>query len=80
MHTFQSVKTPTMFGFTIDHTGANLPIDGGPWEKAGATIPLGATMASTSPEIAQQVETTGYALVKGHSDAQPQIRKTESTP
>jgi hypothetical protein len=80
LHTFRSQKTPTMFGFTIDNTGANLPADGGPWEKAGVAIPLGATMASTSPEIAQQVEIMGYALVKGHSDEQPQVRRTESTP
>jgi hypothetical protein len=32
---------------------------------AGDAIPLGTTMASTSPEIAQQIECNGYALVKG---------------
>jgi hypothetical protein len=80
LHTFQSRKTPSMFAFTIDETGANLPAEGGPWEKAGNAIPLGTTMASTSPEIAQQVEINGFALVKGHSDSQPQVRRTQSKP
>jgi hypothetical protein len=69
-----------MFGFTVDDTGANLPVQDGPWEKAGVAIPLGPTMASTSPAIAQQVEINGYALVQGHSDSQPQVRRTESKP
>jgi hypothetical protein len=80
LHIFQSPKTPEVFGFTVDDTGANLPIEGGPWEKAGNAIPLGATMASTSPEIAHQIELNGYALVKGHSASQPQVRRTESKP
>jgi hypothetical protein len=80
LHVFQSEKTPGMFGFTVDDTGANLPAEDGPWEKAGNAIPLGVTMASTSPEIARQIDLRGYALVKGHSVSPPQVRRTESKP
>lgn len=69
-----------MFGFTVDDTGANLPVEEGPWEKAGNAIPLGVTMASTSPEIAQQIELNGYALVRGHSETPPNLRKGDSRP
>jgi len=37
-------------------------------------------MASTSPEIAQQIERNGYALVKGHSASQPHLRRGDSKP
>jgi hypothetical protein len=80
LNIFQSRKTPELFGFTADMTGANLPAASGPWDSAGNAIPLGATMASTSPEIAQQIERYGYALVKGHSVSQPHVRRTESKP
>ncbi len=80
LHIFQSNKMPELFGFTIDDTGANLPVEDGPWERAGNAVPLGTTMASTSPEIAQQIERNGYALVKGHSVSEPSVRKTESKP
>jgi hypothetical protein len=43
-------------------------------------IPLGTTMASTTPEIAQQIGLNGYALAKGHSVSPPQVRRTESKP
>jgi hypothetical protein len=39
----------------------------GLWERADNAIPLGVTMASTSPEIAEQIERDGFALVKGHT-------------
>lgn len=80
LHIFQSQKTPEMFGFTADPIGTNLPAEDGPWERAGNAIPLGVTMASTSPEIAQQIERDGYALVKGHSVSPPHVRRTESKP
>jgi hypothetical protein len=51
-----------------------------PWARAGSAIPLGTTMASTSPEIAQQVDSHGYQLVKGHTMSQPHLRKNDSTP
>jgi hypothetical protein len=79
-HIFRSQKTPEMFGFTVDPVGANLPAEDGPRERAGLAIPLGVTMASTSPEITQQIEGKGYALVKGHSVSQPHVRRTESKP
>jgi hypothetical protein len=56
LHIFQSRKTPELFAFTVDETGQNLPPDDRPWEKAGNAIPLGTTMASTSPEIDRQIE------------------------
>jgi hypothetical protein len=80
LHVFQSTKVPEMFGFTLVADGTNLSIENGPWEPAGDTIPLGATMASTSPEIARQIECNGYALVKGHSASQPHLRIGDSEP
>src|SRR3954447_11236727 len=80
LHIFQSAKMPELYGFTVDATGANLPVKDGPWEVAGNTIPLGTTMASTSPGIAHQIERNGYALVKGHSVSQPHLRRNDSRP
>jgi len=80
LHIFQSQKTPELFGFTVDETGDNLPPEDGPWERASNAIPLGATMASRSPEIGQQIECNGYALVRGHSVSQPHLRRGDSKP
>ena len=80
LHIFQSAKMPEIYGFTVDATGTNLPVEDGPWEIAGNAIPLGTTMASTSPEIAQQIERNGYALVKGSTAPQPHLPKKNSTP
>jgi hypothetical protein len=80
LHIFQSKKAPNRFAFTIDETGANLPIGEGEWERSGTAIPLGVTMASTSPEIARQIEIDGYALVEGHSAAERHLPEGESTP
>jgi len=81
LHIFQSAKMPELYGFTVDATGANLPVQDGPWEIAGNNaLPLGTTMASTSPEIAHQIEHNGYALVKGHSVSQPHLRRNDSRP
>jgi len=80
LHIFQSRKTPELFAFTVDETGQNLPPEDRPWEKAGNAIPLGTTMASTSPEIDRQIERDGYALVKGRSVAQPHLHKDDSRP
>lgn len=80
LHLFQSTQTLELFGFTVDPTGSNLPAEDGPWERAANAIPLGTTMASTSPEIAQEVELNGYALVKGRTIAQPHLPKKDSTP
>jgi hypothetical protein len=79
-HVFQSQETPELFGFTVDETGGNLPPEGGPWERVGIAIPLGVTMASTSPEIGRQIERAGYALVQGHSVSPPRLRRGDSTP
>lgn len=80
MHIFQSAKTPEMYGFTTDPNGTNLPSEDAPWESAGSAIPLGTTMASTSPEIAQQIERNGFALVKGHTVSAPLLRKGDFKP
>jgi hypothetical protein len=80
LYIFQSRKTPELFGFTVDETGQNLPPEDRPWEKAGNAIPLGTTMASTSPEIDRQIERDGYALVKGHSVSQPHLLRGDSKP
>src|ERR1700733_8694892 len=80
LHILQSRKTPELFGFTVDETGDNLPTEDRPWEKAGNAIPLGITMASTSPEIDRQIERNGYALVKGHSVSQPHLHRGDSKP
>jgi hypothetical protein len=80
LHIFQSQRTPELFGFTANYWGENLPPTDGPWERVGDAIPLGATMASTSPEIAQQIERNGYALVKGHSASQPHLHRGDSKP
>jgi hypothetical protein len=80
LHVFYSTETPELYAFTTDPSGANLPSEDGPWQSAGNAIPLGATMASTSPEIAQQVELNGFALVKGHAVSPPLLRKTDSRP
>jgi hypothetical protein len=80
LHIFQSTKTPELFGFTIDPTGANLPAEDGRWESAGNAIPLGTTMASTSPKISQLIERNGFALVRGRSGDQPLVRRAETRP
>jgi hypothetical protein len=80
LHVFQSSKMPELFGFTIDASGANLPAEGGPWEGTGDDLPLGTTMASTSPLIAQQIEQYGFALVKGHTIGKPLMSKRDSKP
>jgi hypothetical protein len=80
LHIFQSVTTPELFGFTVDPTGANLPVEDGPWENAGDAIPLGATMASTSPEIAKQIKCNGFALVQGHALSPPRLPLSASRP
>jgi hypothetical protein len=77
-HILQSRKTPELFGFTVDETGENLPSEDGPWETAGNAIPLGITMASTSPKIGQEIERKGYALVKGRSVSQPHLHGGDS--
>lgn len=66
LYVLQSAKKSELYAFTVDATGANLPAEDGPWERAEDAIPLGATMASTSPQIAEEVRRHGYALVKGH--------------
>jgi hypothetical protein len=80
LHIFRSTQTPALYGFTVDPSGANLPADNGPWERAGNAIPLGTTMASTSPQIAEQIERRGYALVKGHTVSQPDVQRSDSAP
>src|SRR4051794_34996186 len=52
----------------------------GPGKKSGNAIPLGTTMASTSPEIDRQIERNGYALVKGRSISQPHLPRGDSKP
>jgi hypothetical protein len=80
LHIFQSKWTPELFGLTVDETGDNLPREDGPWDRAGNAIPLGTTMASTSPEIGQGIARNGYALVKGHSVSQSLLRRGDSKP
>ena len=80
LHIFCSAKEPDLYGFTGDATGANLPAEKAPWEPAGNAIPLGTTMASTSPEIAEQIERFGYALVEGHTKGRAVMSKKDSTP
>jgi hypothetical protein len=80
LHIFQSNQTPEMYGFTVDPSGANLPADEGPWVDAGTAIPLGTTMASTSPEIAKAIEANGFALVKSHSVSTVRIPKGDIRP
>jgi hypothetical protein len=43
VHVFQSAKMPELYGFTVDASGTNLPVEDGPWEIAGNAIPLGTT-------------------------------------
>jgi hypothetical protein len=64
---------PGLFGFTADATGANLPVETGPWAAAGNAIPLGTTMASTSPEIDQEMERSGFALVQDRTISEPPL-------
>lgn len=77
---FQSAKDSNLFAFTIEPFGNNLPAVNAPWDSTGAAIPLGVTMASTSPEIAQEIELKGFALVQGHAVTQPRVKRTDSTP
>jgi hypothetical protein len=79
LHVFQSAKKPQLYGFSANPTGLNLPSKDGPWESAGDAIPLSVIMASASPEISQQVERNGFALVEGHSTSPPP-RVGKSTP
>jgi hypothetical protein len=79
LYVLQSAKISELYAFTVDATGANLPIEEGPWERAGNAIPLGATMAATSPQIAEQVRRNGYALVKGKSIS-ARLSQKDSTP
>jgi hypothetical protein len=37
---FQSISSPTLFGFTIDQTGANLPPKMGPWQGINGEISI----------------------------------------
>jgi hypothetical protein len=80
LYIFQSTQTPEMYGFTTDPSGANLPAGDGPWVDAGTAIPLGTTMASTSPEIAKAIEANGFALVKSHSVSTVRIPKADIRP
>jgi hypothetical protein len=80
VHIFQSISIPELYGFTADATGANLPTETGPWATAGNAMPLGTTMASTSPEIDQEIERTGFALVKGRRMSEPRVRVSDSEP
>jgi hypothetical protein len=59
------MKTPALYGITINRTGANLPAEDGPWQEVGALISLGETTTERSPEIAEDVKRSGYALLKG---------------
>jgi hypothetical protein len=79
LYIFQSITVPGLYGFTPDAPGANLPIESGPWAVAGDALPLGATMASKSPEIDQEIEANGYALVESRT-SQPQLPRTDSKP
>jgi hypothetical protein len=80
VHIFQSISIPELYGFTADATGANLPVETGPWAAAGNAMPLGTTMASTSPVIDQEIERTGFALVKGRTISEPPVHISDSEP
>jgi hypothetical protein len=55
-----------LFGFTIDPLGNNLPVEDAPWQSVGNAIPLGITMASTSPEIDKQIERARISDLRLH--------------
>jgi hypothetical protein len=80
LHIFQSISVPELYGFTFDAAGANLPVETGPWAAAGDALPLGTTMASKSPEIDQEIEANGYALVESRRASQPHLPRTDSKP
>lgn len=80
LHIFQSIGMPDLYGFTADATGSNLPGETGPWAAAGHAMPLGTTMASTSPEIDQEIERVGFALVKGRARSEPHVGISDSEP
>jgi hypothetical protein len=80
LHIFQSISVPELYGFTSDAAGANLPAANGPWAVAGDALPLGTTMASKSPEIDQEIEANGYALVESRRASQPHLPRTDSKP
>jgi hypothetical protein len=82
LYIFHSCTQANLFGFTIDPLGNNLPAADSPWESAGNAIPLGVTMASTSPQIAEEVERLGFASVEGREDieTQPRVERTKPRP
>jgi hypothetical protein len=60
---FQSSKDSDIFGFTTDHTGANLPSQFGPWNSIGGhALPAGTGIAGVagSDVIANALMTHGY--------------------
>lgn len=65
LHLFRSTVEPELYGFSTDPSGGNLPDGPGAWRGIGAPIPLGDTLATTSPKIAQQIERDGYAPLEG---------------
>jgi hypothetical protein len=79
VYIFRSISASELYGFTSDASGAILPAETGPWALVGDALPLGVTMASRSPEINQQIEAKGYALV-GSRASQPHLPKTDSKP
>jgi hypothetical protein len=65
LYIFQSVKNPTLYAFTVEPDGGNLPGERGDWTNNGTPIPLNTTLESTSPAISKQIKRDGYALVEG---------------
>jgi hypothetical protein len=80
LHVFRSISVPELYGFTADAAGANLPVETGPWAAAGEELPLGTAMAAKSPEIDQEIEANGYALVENRRSSQPLLPRTDSKP
>jgi hypothetical protein len=80
LHVFYSTITPELFGVTLDRDGSNLPATRGPWRRAGDAIPLGVTMASTSPGMRQEINQAGFAVVENHTPTEPDVPRKEPKP
>lgn len=63
LHVFRSVNAARLYGVTIDPTGANLPLEDGPWESAGDLLRLDQGAGLASSTLGSDIVRQGYALL-----------------
>jgi len=73
IHLFQSGRSLTLFGFTVDESGKNLPREFGPWHRSGANASMLHKLAerfadaTCSDPVFRAMQKAGFALATSQS-------------